>query len=71
MELLPETHESLEKVEKITGWKSAYPYVEFFTGIGLFIVYLIEELIGEFCGIKHNHSDEGAKEAFELVYFAL
>lgn len=36
-----------------------------FKGLGLFIVYFVEELIGTFFGLKHDHSDEGTKEAFE------
>ncbi|KAI6228058.1 Metal cation transporter, ZIP family [Aphelenchoides besseyi] len=67
LELLPEARESLEKIEAKLNWKAGYPYVELFTGVGLFIVYLVEELIGKFFGLKHDHSDEGAKEAFRDI----
>ncbi|KAI6242760.1 hypothetical protein M3Y99_00182700 [Aphelenchoides fujianensis] len=67
LELLPEAREALEKIEAKLNWKAGYPYVELFTGIGLFIVYLVEELIGKFFGLKHDHSDEGAQEAFKDI----
>lgn len=30
-------------------------------------MYLVEEIIGKFFNLKHDHSDEGAKEAFENI----
>lgn len=52
LEMLPETNESFEELKRKTGWHSNYPYVELFTGIGLFVVYLAEELIGTLFGLR-------------------
>lgn len=48
----------------IMDFLQGYPYVELFTGIGLFVVYLVEELLSTCLGLKHDHNDEGAHDAF-------
>lgn len=64
IELIPEARENWEQALKQLDWHSDYPYVELFTGCGFFIVYFVEEFMNQLCGLKHDHSDEGASVVF-------
>lgn len=50
----------MENLSKINPFFGKYPFVEFLVGLGIFLVYLIEEFIGLFNNDSGGHSHSPA-----------
>uniref|UniRef100_A0A8R1Y393 Uncharacterized protein n=1 Tax=Onchocerca volvulus TaxID=6282 RepID=A0A8R1Y393_ONCVO len=53
---------AFDQIKQQKGWKTHYPCIEILTGLGFFIIYLIEVLAIYICGQDHLHYDVNSNE---------
>uniref|UniRef100_A0A0K0ERL4 Zinc/iron permease n=1 Tax=Strongyloides stercoralis TaxID=6248 RepID=A0A0K0ERL4_STRER len=58
LDIFPHMLEEYEEVEKLLNQKFSYPFPQFFSCIGFFLVYAIEEFSIKIFGIKHSHDHD-------------
>ncbi|KHJ94256.1 metal cation transporter, ZIP family [Oesophagostomum dentatum] len=59
LDLMPDALESYGEWKEEAGIKSEYPFVPLFFMVGFYIVNIIEEVVGKFCG--HDHEMPGER----------
>ncbi|VDL64361.1 unnamed protein product [Nippostrongylus brasiliensis] len=66
LDLMPDANSAYDEWAKSADYTSDYPFVPLFFCVGFFVVKLLEEIIGKFCG-HEEHVEERRKHAATFV----
>ncbi|WKX90016.1 hypothetical protein Q1695_009114 [Nippostrongylus brasiliensis] len=61
LDIIPHINENYEDFKVLSGTNFEFPLPQFFTCIGFFLVYLIEEICIKVFAMKHDHSHGGGQ----------